>query len=366
MCAASKHPMTIAEATRAYEVWLGGQVGLIPQDLQLKHQRMAESPLAFLRATFYRWAQLWHWACPDLAAGPAVLGVGDLHLENFGTWRDSEGRLVWGVNDFDEACHLAYANDLVRLAVSVQLAAREQGLSSGPALTCRLILAGYTEAMEQGGKPFVLAERHRWLRELAISDARDPARFWDKLSTLPTVSKAVPRAVTTALKRALPEPSLSFRVVHRQAGLGSLGRRRFAALAEWRGGFIAREAKELAPSAWRWESPGAVDGKLLYPEIIGHAVRVADPFVSLQGPWLLRRLAPDCSRIELGSLTQVRNQIRMLHAMGRETANVHLGNREKARAVLQDLKRRPDNWLRKASATMLKLTLVDWNEWRAR
>jgi hypothetical protein len=46
------------------------------------------------------------------------MAVGDLHLENFGIWRDAEGRLVWGVNDFDEAHPMAFTNDLVRLAVS--------------------------------------------------------------------------------------------------------------------------------------------------------------------------------------------------------------------------------------------------------
>jgi uncharacterized protein (DUF2252 family) len=24
-------------------------------------------------------------------------------VENFGAWRDVEGRLIWGINDFDEA-----------------------------------------------------------------------------------------------------------------------------------------------------------------------------------------------------------------------------------------------------------------------
>ena len=49
---------------------------------------------------------------------PKVLAVGDLHIENFGTWRDSEGRLVWGVNDFDETWRLPYTQDLVRLTTS--------------------------------------------------------------------------------------------------------------------------------------------------------------------------------------------------------------------------------------------------------
>ena len=40
-------------------------------------------------------------------------GVGDLHVENYGTWRDAEGRLVCGNNDFDETCPLPYTNDVV-------------------------------------------------------------------------------------------------------------------------------------------------------------------------------------------------------------------------------------------------------------
>jgi len=34
---------------------------------------------------------LWQETCPDLAKGPWVKAVGDLHVENFGTWRDTEG-----------------------------------------------------------------------------------------------------------------------------------------------------------------------------------------------------------------------------------------------------------------------------------
>src|ERR1700678_67153 len=113
--------MDIKQANTAYESWLSKKIPLLPADLKLKHQRMAETPFQFLRATFYRWSQLWPQICPDLTAAPPVLGVGDLHVENFGTWRDSEGRLIWGINDFDEACKLPYPVDLVRLAVSAIL-----------------------------------------------------------------------------------------------------------------------------------------------------------------------------------------------------------------------------------------------------
>ena len=114
--------MNIVKATHRFEEWLGRHTPLVKPDLRLKHQRMAEAVFPFLRATFYRWMQIWPDICSDLAKAPHVLAVGDLHVENFGTWRDIEGRLVWGVNDFDEAAVLPYTIDLVRLATSTILA----------------------------------------------------------------------------------------------------------------------------------------------------------------------------------------------------------------------------------------------------
>ena len=82
--------MKISKATRKFENWLGNQVPLVKSDLQLKHKLMAEDAFVFLRGAFYRWAQVWEDVCPDLARAPQVLAVGDLHVENFGTWRDRE------------------------------------------------------------------------------------------------------------------------------------------------------------------------------------------------------------------------------------------------------------------------------------
>jgi hypothetical protein len=53
----------------------------------------------------------------------------------------------------------------------------------------------------------------------------------------------------------------------------------------------------------------------------------------------------------------------LLHAMGFETANVHLGSK-KARAILADLKKRGAGWLPKAAEQMLKAVSQDWNERR--
>lgn len=93
-------------------------------DLVFKHRQMKTDEFLFLRATYYRWCQLWERHCGPLKRGPKVLSVGDLHIKNFGTWRDADGRLVWGVNDFDEAALLPWTHDLVRLMTSAAVAVR--------------------------------------------------------------------------------------------------------------------------------------------------------------------------------------------------------------------------------------------------
>ena len=132
----------------------------------------------------------------------------DLHLENFGTWRDTEGRLIWGINDFDEAYPLPYTNDLVRLAVSANLAIKSEHLAIKPRVAYDAILTDYTEGLKSGGQPFVLAEQHQWLRDIATNTLRDPVRFWLKMGALPPVQGAVPHSAKEALDHLMPEPGL--------------------------------------------------------------------------------------------------------------------------------------------------------------
>ena len=152
--------MNIQKATQQYETWLNNFTSLVEADLIFKHQQMAQDVFPFMRATFYRWVQVWPDLFKELSTAPQVLCVGDLHVENFGTWRDSEGRLVWGVNDFDEACYLPYTNDLVRLATSAQLAIQANHLEVKVADACTAILTGYDAGLKAGGCAFVLAEDH--------------------------------------------------------------------------------------------------------------------------------------------------------------------------------------------------------------
>lgn len=361
--------MNVVKATRDFESWLGQRTRLDQKDLRFKHERMKAELFPFFRATYYRWVQLWPEICPDLAQAPHVLAVCDLHVENFGTWRDIEGRLIWGVNDFDEAWPMAYAIDLVRLAVSAHLAVEAGGLPLKKDDICGTILEGYRESLEAKGLAFVLSEKHQWLRNIAEGELRDPVRFWKRMDALPTLKTEVPISAVDSIEHLMPAPGIEYRLAHRVAGLGSLGHARYVALADWHGGRIAREAKALVPSSTCWaeslrarKNPGPPE--ILYQTIINRAVRCPDPFVQLRGRWIVRRLGPHCSRIELASLSGAATELRLLHAMGWETANIHLGTPNARKIVLHHLEKQKPKWLHQAAEQMLQTVRDDWNVWK--
>jgi Uncharacterized protein conserved in bacteria (DUF2252) len=356
----------ITPATRQYESWFGHQIPLVRADLVLKHTFMTRDPFSFLRATYYRWMQVWPQVCADIARVPIVLAVGNLHADNFGTWRDREGRLIWGINDFDEAYPLPYTNDLVHLAVSTKLAVNADHLTIKPKDAFDAILTGYMEGLKAKGRPIVLDEHHRWLLEIATSKLRDPIRFWRAMQALPSVKDSISASARAALDRLMPEPRLSYSLRRRASGMGSLGRPRYVALAEWHGGKIAREAKVLVPSACLWAKDGHGSHTIMYQSLVDQAVRSRDPFVQVQNTWLIRRLAPYCCRIELTSLPKKRDENRLLYAMGWETANIHLGSRKTIKAVQRGMSTRQTNWLRMATESMTKATITDWKEWAKR
>jgi hypothetical protein len=361
--------MNVVKATRDFESWLGQRTRIDKKDLRLKHQRMKAEIFPFFRATYYRWVQLWPEVCPDLAAAPKVLAVGDLHVENFGTWRDIEGRLIWGVNDFDEAWPMAYTIDLVRLAVSAHLAIEVEGLPLKREDVCATLLEGYRESLEKKGQAFVLEEKHRWLRGIAEGELRDPVHFWERMDSLPTLKSQASISAVDAIEHLMPAPGISYRLAHRTAGLGSLGHARYVAIADWHGGRIAREAKALVASSACWaeclgaaKDPGPAE--ILYQTILNRAVRCPDPFVQLRGRWIVRRLGPHCSRIELASLRGPDTELRLLHAMGWETANIHLGTSSARKAILHHLRKQKGKWLHQAAEVMLKAVREDWNFWK--
>ena len=213
---------------------------------------------------------------------------------------------------------------------------------------------------------YVLAEQHRWLRDIATHTLRDPVGFWQKMESLPLVKGTISKNAQAALDHLMPEPGLAYSLRRRVSGVGCLGHPRFVALAEWHGGKIAREAKALVPSACVWTRDGHGIHTIMYQSLLDQAVRCRDPFVQLQGRWLVRRLAPYCSRIELTALPRKRDEGQLLYAMGWETANVHLGSHTAIKAIQRDHATRKATWLREAAMRMTSVTISDWKEWARR
>jgi len=358
--------MSAVEYTREYEEWLQSVIPhpLVPDDLAYKHELMSDrdDPFAFFRATYHLWVKRWAADAGELADAPRVLAIGDIHLENFGTWRDADGRLCWGVNDFDECDDLPWTHDLVRLAASVRFAKRGGQLDVKLGKACDLILSGYCDTLNANGMPFVLEEHHADLRAMAMAADREPVQFWDKMKKLLNLPPAdLPDDARTVLAVDRPKglSDVAFRP-RPKAGVGSLGRPRYVALAEWLGGWVCREAKATAPPATAWGLGTSATCRTAVTA--AGAIRSPDPFYRQAGGWVVRRLAPRASKIELDLLTEV-DVDRLLTAMGAEVANVHLGTPLAGDAILADLERRPDGWLREAAKQLADGIEADREEW---
>ena len=101
---------------------LESNLGRPPRKLRLKLKLMAANPFAFFRGACPLFAKTWNQLEPP-DAGPEILVCGDLHLENFGAFRDDDGQFLFDINDFDEALYAPCAIDPVRCATSILLAA---------------------------------------------------------------------------------------------------------------------------------------------------------------------------------------------------------------------------------------------------
>jgi uncharacterized protein (DUF2252 family) len=118
-----------------------------PRGASEKFDRLATSAFAFFRGTsglFFRALEGTDRELPD------VLCNGDAHPENFGVQQAPDGKLAFGLNDFDEAAPAPFTWDLKRAAVGFELASRERGFSLQQRARISGELArGYIEALQE-------------------------------------------------------------------------------------------------------------------------------------------------------------------------------------------------------------------------
>ncbi len=116
-----------------------------PIAFRLKFRKMAADPFAF-----YRGSACLFFADQDESDDPwndtktsRVWIHGDLHAKNFGTYMNSDGILVFDVNDFDEAYLGPFTWDLIRFVASLALMGRAKAF---PDDTVRDLASGYLVA----------------------------------------------------------------------------------------------------------------------------------------------------------------------------------------------------------------------------
>ncbi|WP_415936392.1 DUF2252 domain-containing protein [Streptomyces sp. 039-1] len=152
-----------------FDTAFGELLAADPAAFRVKFRKMAASAFAFYRGTA---GLFYHDLEQDKRGGPyldertsRVWIHGDLHAENFGTYMDAQGRLIFNVNDFDEAYVGPFTWDLKRFAASVALIGYAKALSDDQITELVRIYAGaYRErihALSTGAKndevpPFTL------------------------------------------------------------------------------------------------------------------------------------------------------------------------------------------------------------------
>jgi len=337
----------IVAATEANEAWLRGQLGAetVEADLRERRRKMAKDPFTFLRAAYWRWVQVLPAVWRPAAPGNVVLAVGDIHLENFGTWRDAEGRLAWGVNDFDEAAEMPWPLDLLRLATSAQLAVKGVAAAeAGAPEWAAAIMTGYVEGLKAPA-PIVLDLDFAWLRAAVMAARSEEAwrqaedtrsAFWQKMSVPAGDFGAPPPRLRAALEAAMPAGAVPVGLWPRSAGAGSLGRPRWVMRATWHGGPVLREAKAMLPSAW---AAAHVGTPLVCraAEAARGAHRATDPCLAFRDGVAVRRLSPNNAKFEVDEHPELLLSADMLRAMGRDIAGVHAATTGAAAAILDEI-----------------------------
>ena len=346
--------------------------GRDPERVRIKYRAMRASPFAFLRGTCH----LFYDRLPRggvFKAAPSVWACGDLHLENFGSYRGDNGLVYFDINDFDEAALAPASWDLVRLLVSLHISADGLNVGTAGARTartlCQMLLDGYALALAQGKAYWVERDTAQGLvRELldglrqrersAFLDLRTTTKGRRRLlrvdGTKALAATAAQRDTVTgfvdAYAKSQPDPDFYqvLDVARRIAGTGSLGVDRYVVLVTGKGspnGNYLLDLKRALPSslapylklaqpAWKTEAQRivtlqrrlqAVSMARLHPVLVGEAA------------YVLRALQPSEDRITLTRSARTPGELEQLAgAMGQIVAWAQLRSAGREGSAIAD------------------------------
>jgi len=310
--------------------------GRVPALLPIRYQRMQADALAFFRGSaplyYARFA-----GAPALAEGPVGWLCGDVHVENFGSYRADNRLVYFDLNDFDEAILGPLRWDLGRLLVSVRLAAARFGLpAAAQHAQAEVVLAAYAAALATG-KAYMLERatarglvrqllknvQHRGQRELLAGRISQRGGWHFRTQKTPGL-RALPPGEALAVLRAVENWRLAqssppcgplLDVAGRIAGVGSLGVPRYALLAKSRRpGKLPRllDLKLTLPAAaapfapvpqpvWPTEAARVVGAQGFLQAVCPALLQPLD----LGGrPFVLRALQPVADKLDFENFTQ--------------------------------------------------------------
>ena len=305
--------------------------GRDPERLALKYRIMRTSAFAFLRGTCH----LFYARLPEVPlfrAAPLTWICGDLHLENFGSYKGDNRLVYFDLNDFDESVLAPCTWDLVRVVTSILVGGESIGLDVSQERTlARRFLDAYVTAIEDGKARWIeretaqglvrrLLERARLRKRKAFLDGRTVlVRGRRKIRAEGKRALPVTEKQRTRIKRFMREfarhqPNPKFYrlldVARRIAGTGSLGVERYVLLVEGRGspnGNYLLDLKQALPSSLapflRWKQPKWQTEAQRVATLQRRAQAVSMAFlrpVVIDGtPYVLRGLQPVEDRVAL-------------------------------------------------------------------
>lgn len=331
--------------------------GRDPERLAMKYVKMRASPFVFLRGTCHLFQQ----RLPIervLDESPKVWVCGDLHLENFGSYKGDNRLAYFDMNDFDEAALAPCAWDVARFMVSVQLGMAELKVdASAIATLCQVFLDSYARELATGKARWIERETSESLiRKLFDAiQSRSRPEFLDTR----TLRKGKRRLLRIDGEKALPASDAQrqrvtafmedfaatedkpdfFRVLdvaRRIAGTGSLGVERYVILVRGRGspdGNFLLDLKQALPSSlvptlkvkqpeWKSEAHRVV---AVQRRVQAVSMAFLRPVRMAKQAYILRALQPSEDRVALrhwnGKLARLEN---VMASMGATVAWGHL------------------------------------------
>jgi uncharacterized protein (DUF2252 family) len=124
--------------------------GRDPDRLKLKYRKMRKNAFAFLRGTCH----LYYDRLPDVTifqSAPLAWVCGDLHIENFGSYKAASGLDYFDINDFDEAVLAPLSWDLLRMLSSLRVGADSLSIRKFDTRNyCKAFLDAYAISLSQG------------------------------------------------------------------------------------------------------------------------------------------------------------------------------------------------------------------------